>query len=575
VKPPASIRGRDLGTLVLLSVVAGLAVGCATTTPTPPFAQLESVVKGNRLATGAELQGVQVTRADAGVATVPGMGLQKGDRIVTDSTTEAVILFGDAYQVILAADTDITILNPTIFQRIGRAVVKKLKEIREKFRVETEYVNAGVEHTEFAISVDRANVVSVVVLEGEVTIESRAQTWAPQTIGPRQAAVVRSGQLPSRRDRLPQSEIDRTFGWARRVEAIALPAVIPNLSGLTSDEARRQLGQAGLQAGNVRQVAGQPVGTVLRQSLPAGQRVRLGTRVDLEVAGESTVPNVTGMTQLEAGIVLGMAGLNVGETSEEEGIGGRPGRVARQYPAAGTRVAPGTAVSLVLAGRRAPGGEDYGERGEDFCRVPDIRNVPVESASGILREYNLRLGSVRRVAGRRAGAAQNPEPGAQVRCGSSVDLVIYEAGAGTYDAPPETPCTVPDLRRVPVEQAPSVLRRYNLQLGSVRRVEGRRPGVTQNPQPGAQVRCGSSVDLVIYFVRSVTPDSGPAIETQPTVCTVPDVRRMSARAAQSALKARGLRLGRFEEGGEDRAQRPEPGSSVRCGSSVDVFAVIR
>jgi beta-lactam-binding protein with PASTA domain len=571
VKLLASIHARGL---VLLSFAAMLAVGCATTTTAPPFARLEGVVRGNRLATAAEFQGVQVTRADATVPTVTGMGLQKGDRIVTDGSTEAVILFGDAYEVILATETDITILNPTIFQKIGKAIVKKLKEIREKFRVETEYVNAGVEHTEFAISVDRANVVSVVVLEGEVTLESRAQTWAPQTIGPRQSAVVRSGQLPSRRDRLPQADLDRTFGWARRVEAITLPAVIPNLSGLTVDEARRQLSAAGVQAGSVRQVAGQPVGTVLRQGIPAGQRVRLGTRVDLDVAGESTVPNVMGMTSLEAGIVLGMSGLNVGETSEEEDTGGRPGRVARQYPAPGTKVPPGTSVSLVLAARGSPG-EGYREPREDLCRVPDIRNVPVESASGILREHNLRLGSVRRVAGRRTGASQNPAPGAQVRCGSSVDLVIYEAGAGTYDAPPETSCTVPDIRGVPVENASSVLRERNLQLGSVRRVERRRAEVTQNPLPGAQVRCGSSVDLVIYFVRSIAPDSGPAAETPPTVCTVPDVRRMSARAAQTALKAAGLRLGRFEEGGDDRGQNPQPRAQVRCGTAVDVFAVIR
>lgn len=565
----ASAHGCGWEKLFLLFLAAMLTVGCATTALPPPFAQLESVVKGNRLASGAELQGVRVTRADTGVATVTGMGLQKGDRIVTDSSTEAVILFGDAYQVILAPDTDITILNPTIFQKIGRAVVKKLKEIREKFRVETEYVNAGVEHTEFAISVDRASVVSVVVLEGEVTIESRTQTWATQTIGPRQSALVRSGQLPSRRDHLIQTDIDRTFGWARRVEAITLPAVIPNLSGLTIDEARRELGQAGLQAGSVRQVAGQPVGTVLRQGLPAGRRVRSGTPVDLEVAGESTVPNVTGMTQLEAAIVLGMAGLNVGETSEEQGIGGRPGRIARQYPAPGTRVAPGTAVSLVLAARRSPG-EDYSdERRGDLCRVPDLRRVPVESASGILRERNLRLGSVRRVEGRQAGVTQNPEPGSQVRCGSSVDLVIYSVSPGTHDAPPETTCTVPDLRQVSVEQAATVLRRYNLQLGSVRRVEGHRAGVTQNPEPGVQVRCGSSVDLVIYFVSPGTHDAPPE-----TLCTVPDIRRLSAQAAARALRQSGLRLGRFEEGGDERRQSPEAGSRVRCGTTVNVFAVI-
>jgi hypothetical protein len=155
-------RGSRKLIFVLITVMAS--IGCATTTNTAPFAQLESVVRGNRLATGAELNGVQVTRADAPVATVTGMGLQKGDRIVTDGSTEAVIFFGDAYEVILAPDTDITILNPTIFQKIGKAVVKKLKQVREAFRVETEYVKAGPKGTEFAISVDRASVVSVVVL---------------------------------------------------------------------------------------------------------------------------------------------------------------------------------------------------------------------------------------------------------------------------------------------------------------------------------------------------------------------------------------------------------------------------
>jgi beta-lactam-binding protein with PASTA domain len=650
VKSLASIRTRGLEKLVLLSLATVLAVGCATTT-SAPFAQLESVVKGNRLASGAEIQGVRVTRADASVTTVTGMGLQKGDRIVTDGTTEAVILFGDAYEVILAPDTDITILNPTIFQRIGRAVVKKLKEIREKFRVETEYVNAGVEHTEFAISVDRASVVSVVVLEGVLTIESRAQSWAPQTIGARQAAVVRSGQLPSRRDRLPQTELDRTFGWARRVEAVAFPAEVPQLIGRSLAEAREELSRTGLQVGGIRNVAGQPIGTVLRQSRPPGQRVRFGTTVDLDIAADVAVPNVTGMTQLEAGIALGFAGLNVGETSEEEDTGGRPGRVARQYPAPGTRVPPGTPVVLVIASRRAPPPppppppDDWDERHEPEhgCTVPDIRYASEESAAGILRERGLRLGSVRRVEGRRAGASQNPQPGARVRCGSSVDLVIYSAPSGTHDAPPETLCTVPDIRSVPVERASAALRKYNLRLGNVQRLEGRRAFVTQNPKPGTQVPCGSSVDLVVYSAPSGThepppetfctvPDlrrvpveraaaflrkynlqlgrvqrvegrsAGVAQNPEPgtrvrcgssvdlvvysgasgtydgepvTMCTVPDIRRLTARAAQSALKASGLRLGQYQQGGDDRRQNPEPGKSVQCGSTVDVFAVFR
>jgi beta-lactam-binding protein with PASTA domain len=368
-----------------------------------------------------------------------------------------------------------------------------------------------------------------------------------------------------------QAELDRTFGWARRVEGVVFPAEVPDLIGRTLAQARDELTQARLQVGRIQNVAGQPVGTVIRQSRPAGQRVRYGTTVDLDIAAEIPVPNVLGMTQLEAGIALGFAGFNVGDISEEDDTGMRPGRVARQYPQPGMRVPPGTPVSLVIASRRLPPPPPD----ERWCTVPDIRYASEESAAGILREQHLRLGSVRRVEGRRAGATQNPQPGARVPCGSSVDLVIYSGPTGTHDEPPETFCTVPDLRQVPVERAAAFLRKYNLQLGRVQRAEGRVAGVIQNPEPGAQVRCGSSVDLVIYFVRSLPPDSGPAVETQPTNCIVPDVRRLSARVAQTTLKRAGLRLGRFEEGGDDRGQSPEPRSRVRCGTAVDVFAVIR
>lgn len=345
----ARVHSRGIARLILLLLVATVPIGCVHR---ESFAHLENVVRENRVAVGAEAQGVQVTRGDAHLTTAPGLVLQKGDRIVTDDTTEAVILFGDAYEVILAPDTAISI-SPDFFIDLGKAVVKKLKEIRKKFQAETKYVNAGVEHTEFAISVDQGDVVSVVVLEGSVTLESTQKSWPPQTIRAREGAVVRVGQLPTRRERLPQSELDRNFGWAHQVEEIALPAVVSELDGLSVEEARQQLSQAGLQLGSVEKVAaaGRPLDTVVGQSHPAGQRLPLGTRVDLRVAGELRVPDLKGMTRLQAELALGFAGLRLGETSEEEAEA-TVGHVVRQSPPAGTRVPPGTAVSIVIAARR-------------------------------------------------------------------------------------------------------------------------------------------------------------------------------------------------------------------------------
>lgn len=424
----ACIHSRGVERLILLLLLVVASIACATA----PFAQVESVVKENRLAAGAELQGVHVTRGAVSLTTATGMALQKGDRIVTDETTEAVIVFGNAYEVILSPGTEISI-SPDIFVNLGRVIVKKLREIREKFTVETKYVNAGVEHTEFAVSVDRADVVSVVVLEGTVTLESTTQRWPPQTVGARAGATIRAGQLPSRRERVPQEELDRTFGWGRRVEAIAFPAV-PDLTGLPLDQAKTQLGRAGLRVGRIQRIAGEPVGTVLRQSRRAGERVRPGTLVDLDVARESIVPNVRGMSSSNARRALEDSGFQVGETVEEEVAGAQAGRVARQSPSPGTKAPPGTPVSLVIA--RAvleptkpdtvkpdavgPNKTRPKVTRPTVCTVPDILRGGQKNARQTLKDAGLELGrELKRIEG---PPYQDPKAGAHVVCGSSVDV---------------------------------------------------------------------------------------------------------------------------------------------------------
>ncbi len=364
-----------------LSLVALASIGGCTVTVTPfgqpaapveqpvvqPFAHLESVVLENRLAVGSEIQGVQVTRGDVHLTTRVGMALQKGDSIVTDGAVEAVILFRDEYELILATDTEISILNPSIFMKIGKAVVKlkkkveaSLEELREKFRVETEYVNAGVEGTEFTISVDGENVVSLVVREGAVKVESRTQSWAPVTYRPRNAGTVRGNQKPTLRTNVPEREVSRAFQWARDVEAVTWPSAVPDLTGMPLDQAREELRRAGLQPGRIQQVEaeGEAVGTVLGQNLNPGERVRLGTPVDLRVAARTDVamPDVRGMSLMEAGVVLSLAGLQVGQTSETEASEGRAGRIVHQSPPPGARVRRGSAVALVIAARRPPAG---------------------------------------------------------------------------------------------------------------------------------------------------------------------------------------------------------------------------
>lgn len=409
---------------MLAFFLAWASIGCVTTL-TP---RLQSVVKGNRLAAGAEVQAVRVTRAGADLTTASGMVLKKGDRIVTDSATSAVILFGDAYEVILGPGTSISI-SPDFFVDFGKAVVKKLKEIRKKFQAETKYVNAGVEHTEFAISVDPGDVVSVIVREGSVTLESTTKSWPTQTIRAREAALVNAGEVPSRRD-VPQSELDRTFGWADRVERI-VTIVMPDLNEQLLNDARRELVGAGLKVGKIQKVAadGRRLNIVVGQSIPGGQPVRSGTSIDLRVTGESVVPDLTNMTRLQAGIAISFAELTLGETTEEEAEA-RAGRVMRQSPPPGTRVAPGTAVSIVIA---VPGPNEVNapnepteatrpnprhERVRDGCTVPNLSRLSKADAQKALDAAGLGLGDYPDG----GGNSQSPPPGTSVPCGTSVSV---------------------------------------------------------------------------------------------------------------------------------------------------------
>src|SRR3982750_1856958 len=97
---------------------------------------------------------------------------------------------------------------------------------------------------------------------------------------------------------------------------------VPNVTGLDFDEAAQRLAQAGFKAeqGEQRYNNSAPKGTVLEQSLPPGAREGIGTKVTLVVSGGQrmvTIPILTGMTKIEAQVLL-----------EREGFAGGDGTAA-------------------------------------------------------------------------------------------------------------------------------------------------------------------------------------------------------------------------------------------------------
>jgi beta-lactam-binding protein with PASTA domain len=125
---------------------------------------------------------------------------------------------------------------------------------------------------------------------------------------------------------------------------------MPDVVGLAAADAVRALAQRKLTA-TIKQVPSQePAGTVLAQTPPAGKRAKPGTQVVLEVAkGQAavSVPSVTGQSEQQAAATLRSAGLTarlVTVPSTQPA-----GTVVAQNPAAGAKVARGSAVRLNVA----------------------------------------------------------------------------------------------------------------------------------------------------------------------------------------------------------------------------------
>ncbi|MBI3801747.1 MAG: PASTA domain-containing protein, partial [Deltaproteobacteria bacterium] len=76
----------------------------------------------------------------------------------------------------------------------------------------------------------------------------------------------------------------------------------------------------------------------------------------IQVSAPVTVPNVVGQTQANAESTLGAAGLTVGVTSTANSTTVPAGQVISQNPVAGTSVAPGSAVNLVISTGPPPPG---------------------------------------------------------------------------------------------------------------------------------------------------------------------------------------------------------------------------
>jgi beta-lactam-binding protein with PASTA domain len=131
--------------------------------------------------------------------------------------------------------------------------------------------------------------------------------------------------------------------------AVPQKVTIPNVVGRTRADATQELARLRLRASAADDNGSLlPPDLVVSQVPEAGTAVVVGAAVRINVATGVEVPDLTGLSGDEAQRAVAGAGLSF-EDLEQEAVGAPAGRVFQQQPAAGARVVRGARVQAIIA----------------------------------------------------------------------------------------------------------------------------------------------------------------------------------------------------------------------------------
>lgn len=235
----------------------------------------------------------------------------------------------------------------------------------------------------------------------------------------------------------PVGEADRdctVFGWFCSDPDVNLTVSggpgqveIPDVTGQTREAAEQTLDEVGLGvAVETKKSSDTPSNSVIETNPPAGESVRRGSQVTLIVSsgpGKVSVPPVVGETRNAAEQQLSAVGL-VSSASEESS--GRPaGEVLSQSPNAGTKVDPGSTVSLVVSSGPEPVTDVDVPNVVGLTRSDAVSNL---QSLGLSPSVTQQTTDIQPQDGRVID--QNPGGGTTVKEGTRVVVVV-----GVYQAP--------------------------------------------------------------------------------------------------------------------------------------------
>src|SRR6266478_7989532 len=206
---------------------------------------------------------------------------------------------------------------------------------------------------------------------------------------------------------------------------------VPNVVGQTQAAATSAITGAALILGAVAMQSSStvPSGSVISESPAGGTRVASGSAVNLVIStgpspvAQVTVPNVVGQTQAAATSAITGAALTLGAVAMQSSSTVPSGSVISESPAAGMRVASGSAVSLVVSTGPSPVAQ---------VAVPNVVGQTQAAAASAITGAGLTMGAVAMQSSSTVPSgsviSENPAAGADAVSGSAVNLVVSTSG---------------------------------------------------------------------------------------------------------------------------------------------------
>ena len=221
---------------------------------------------------------------------------------------------------------------------------------------------------------------------------------------------------------------------------------VPDVSGMTEDEAQSALEDAGFKniSSEFSYSDSVPSGQVIGTTPEANAEATEDTEIVMQVskgAEKKTVPNVVGQADADAQNAIKNAGLTIGTVTYDYSDSVAQGIVISQSVEGGKKVSAGTTVDLVISNGPEPAAK---------VNVPPVTGTSLNNARQLIQSAGLSVGNVSYQYSDSVAAGSviscNPGVGSSVDEGTSVSLVVSngpeqtnpDPGTSTDDSDGET-----------------------------------------------------------------------------------------------------------------------------------------